>query len=146
MLLHRLGAIGLAAMTVAAASQAADLVVAIDGVRNDKGDVEATLFASAAEWPDGKPVADLQVEAKPGEVILTFRNIAPGTYAITAFHDENRNGKLDTNVFGFPLEGFGFSNDVHPFLASPAFKAAAFPVGTGAETITIHMQYLRGPR
>jgi len=133
-------------MTIAASSQAADLVVVIDGVRNDKGNVEATLYASAAEWPDGKPAADFQVEAKSGEVILTFRDVAPGTYAITAFHDENRNGKLDTNIFGFPLEGFAFSNDVHPFLASPAFKAAAFPVGTGAATITIHMQYLSRPR
>jgi uncharacterized protein (DUF2141 family) len=139
-------AIGLAAMTTAVPGRAADLVVVVDGVRNDKGDVEATLYASAVEWPDGKAAADLRADAKHGEVVFTFRDLAPGTYAITAFHDENRNGKLDTNVFGFPLEGFAFSNDVHPFLASPSFKAAAFPVGTGVETITIHMQYLSGPR
>jgi uncharacterized protein (DUF2141 family) len=144
MTLRRLCAIGLVAMTTGVAGHAADLVVVIDGVRNDKGDVEATLYGSAAEWPDGRAVADLQEDAKRGEVVLTFRDLAPGTYAITAFHDENRNGKLDTNFFGYPLEGFAFSNDVHPILASPAFKAAAFPVGTGAATITIHMQYLSG--
>jgi uncharacterized protein (DUF2141 family) len=138
--------IGLAAMTVAVASQAADLIVVVDGVRNEKGDIEATLYASAAEWPDGKPVADVQVDAKPGQVTLKFPSVPAGTYAVAAFHDENRNGKLDTNVFGFPLEGFAFSNDVHPFLSSPAFTAAAFPIGTGAVTITIHMQYLSGPR
>jgi uncharacterized protein (DUF2141 family) len=24
-------------------------------------------------------------------------------------HDENRNGELDTNMFGIPKEGYGFS-------------------------------------
>jgi uncharacterized protein (DUF2141 family) len=25
-------------------------------------------------------------------------------------HDENRNGELDTNMFGIPKEGYGFSS------------------------------------
>jgi len=36
--------------------------------------------------------------------------IPPGTYAIACYHDENDNGKLDTNFLGIPKEGTGASN------------------------------------
>jgi uncharacterized protein (DUF2141 family) len=37
-----------------------------------------------------------------------FSDIKPGNYAIAVIHDENRNGELDTNMFGIPKEGYGF--------------------------------------
>jgi uncharacterized protein (DUF2141 family) len=37
-----------------------------------------------------------------------FSDIKPGKYAIAVIHDENCNGKLDTNMFGIPKEGYGF--------------------------------------
>jgi uncharacterized protein (DUF2141 family) len=39
--------------------------------------------------------------------VLSF-HIKPGKYAIAVIHDENCNGKLDTNMFGIPKEGYGF--------------------------------------
>ncbi len=38
-----------------------------------------------------------------------FEDISPGTYALAVIHDENGNGKLDTNWVGIPTEGYGFS-------------------------------------
>jgi uncharacterized protein (DUF2141 family) len=35
-----------------------------------------------------------------------FSDIKPGNYAIAVIHDENRNGELDTNMFGIPKEGW----------------------------------------
>jgi uncharacterized protein (DUF2141 family) len=40
-----------------------------------------------------------------------FEGIPSGTYALVVLHDENMNGKLDTNWLGVPKEGYGFSND-----------------------------------
>jgi len=34
-----------------------------------------------------------------------------GKYAVSVFHDENSNGKLDTNFLGIPREGVGASNN-----------------------------------
>jgi uncharacterized protein (DUF2141 family) len=119
---------------------AATLVVVVAGVRNSHGNVEIGVYSDAKEWPDGKTVVEGRLAAAP-EVRFTFPNLAPGDYAVSGFHDENANGKFDTNAVGFPLEGFAFSNDLKPFLSAPMFEAAAVTLGEGETTITIHMQY-----
>jgi len=40
-----------------------------------------------------------------------FPGVAPGRYAVSVFHDENSNGKMDTNFIGIPREGVGASNN-----------------------------------
>ncbi len=47
--------------------------------------------------------------------------------ALAVVHDENMNGKLDTNLLGIPKEGYGFSNDAKASLGAPTFSAASFP-------------------
>jgi uncharacterized protein (DUF2141 family) len=37
-----------------------------------------------------------------------------GEYSVAVIHDENNNGKLDTNIFGIPTEAYGFSNNIRP--------------------------------
>jgi len=54
-----------------------------------------------------------------------FEDIVPGTYAFAVIHDENMNGKLDTNSLGVPKEGYGFSNDAKTSLGAPSFSAAS---------------------
>ena len=144
MLLRRASSICLAAMVASVPCWGAELIVVVEGVRNGKGDVELTVYDNPKQWPDGKSEVDVKKEARPGAMTFTIRDLPPGTYGITAFHDENSNGKLDTNFFGFPLEGFAFSNDVHPFLSAPSFKDVAVQLGTHDETVTMHMQYLSG--
>jgi uncharacterized protein (DUF2141 family) len=41
-------------------------------------------------------------------------------------HDENMNGKLDTNRLGVPKEGYGSSNDVKAVRGAPSFSDASF--------------------
>jgi uncharacterized protein (DUF2141 family) len=60
-------------------------------------------------------------------VSYTFKDLEKGTYAIKLFHDVNNNGKMDTNMFGIPQEGYGFSNNVGKF-GEPDFIDAAFAV------------------
>jgi uncharacterized protein (DUF2141 family) len=55
-----------------------------------------------------------------------FEDIPPGTYAMAVIHDENMNGKIDTNWMGIPTEGYGFSNDAKALLGTPSFSAASF--------------------
>jgi uncharacterized protein (DUF2141 family) len=53
-------------------------------------------------------------------------NLKPGTYAIAVFHDRNKNGKLDKNIFGAPTESYGFSNNARSTFSAPSFSAASF--------------------
>jgi uncharacterized protein (DUF2141 family) len=46
-----------------------------------------------------------------GRAVCEFPGVTPGTYAISVFHDENSNGKLDTNLLGIPREGVSASNN-----------------------------------
>jgi uncharacterized protein (DUF2141 family) len=68
------------------------------------------------------------VPARRGRVFVTLRNIPPGRYAATAYHDENANHDLDLNALGIPKEAYGFSNDPPMLLGPPLFKDSAFDV------------------
>ena len=70
-----------------------------------------------------------------------FEDIPPGTYALVAIHDENMNGKLDTNLLGIPTEGYGFSNDVKALLGAPSFSAASFQYNGETLDLTISLHY-----
>jgi uncharacterized protein (DUF2141 family) len=43
--------------------------------------------------------------------ICEFPKVPFGKYGISFLHDENGNGVLDTEIFRFPREGHGASND-----------------------------------
>lgn len=54
-------------------------------------------------------------------------------------HDENGNGKLDSNWLGIPSEPVGASNDARGQFGPPSFEDAAFELGPGDVTVTIRL-------
>lgn len=80
------------------------------------------------------------VDANAKIVTLTFKNIPNGVYAISLFHDENLNKKLDKNFLGIPQEGYAFSNNVHHALRAAEFSEANFSLN-GNQKIAIKMGY-----
>lgn len=124
--------------------EAPALVVTVTGVRSAKGKILACLSSEPAAFPDckGHPTArHMSVAAQKGEVTLDFGPVPPGTYAVSLFHDENANGKLDT-VMMIPREGYGFSRDAPVRMAPPRFAAAAFAIGSEPVRQTLKMRYL----
>ncbi|MEZ0471313.1 DUF2141 domain-containing protein [Luteimonas salinilitoris] len=109
--------------------QAADLSVHLQGLRTPAGTVRVAVVDGADGW-DGKapPVAGTQVAADGDGARVVFRDLAPGAYAVMATHDENDNGRLDTNLAGLPVEGYGFSNNPR-VMRKPTFDEARFELG-----------------
>ncbi|HLJ62750.1 MAG TPA: DUF2141 domain-containing protein [Stellaceae bacterium] len=138
----RLILIPLAISLFPAAAAGASLVVTIEGVRNASGNVYVALFSKAEEFPDGDH-ADryVKVEAKSADIIVTFAELIPGRYALGAYHDENGNGRFDTNFLGFPAEGYALSNGVRAILSRPRFVDASFPLGEEEKPVTLHIGY-----
>ena len=118
--------------------------VEIDGLRSDKGQVVCSLFSSASDFPKhtDKAVPHAQAEISAGHAACEFPGVAPGTYAISVFHDENSNGKMDTNFMGIPREGVGASNNARGHFGPPKFDAAAFTYSGGRLDLKITISYL----
>ena len=114
----------------ATGAHAATLTVTLNQIRVQTGEVRMALYDSAAGWGgEGQPVAG-RGGAPDGSAALTFtfEGLKPGRYAVRVMHDENGNGKLDTNLVGMPTEGFGASNDPK-VMRAPNFDEASFDVG-----------------
>ena len=102
------------------------------------------LFSSATDFPKktDKAVAQAKSDISNGHAVCEFAGIASGTYAVSVFHDENSNGKLDTNIMGIPREGVGASNNARGHFGPPKFAAAAFPFSGGRIDLKITINYL----
>jgi uncharacterized protein (DUF2141 family) len=92
--------------------------------RNDKGVVRCGLFKQDG-W--------LKETFRPSIVKITkttarciFKDIPAGTYGISAFHDEDNDGKLDTNLVGYPMEEYCSSNNARNLFSAPSWKDARF--------------------
>jgi uncharacterized protein (DUF2141 family) len=118
--------------------------VKILNIRNSTGTVACALF----EAPAGFPIEFLRyatnimvIKIRDTQARCDFLDIPPGTYALAVIHDENMNGKLDTNWLGVPTEGYGFSNDAKGSLGAPLFSAASFAYDGARLDLTISLQY-----
>ena len=49
-------------------------------------------------------------------------DLAPGTYAVGAYHEENNNSRLDTDFIGYPTEGYALSNGIRAVMSHPRFS------------------------
>ena len=119
----------------------ASLTVSITGIRSDKGQVFIQLWNGAEGFPKQgehafKFVAIDSTKAVNGTVTTTFSDLAPGTYAVSTLHDENKNGKMDNNAFGMPKEGWAVSNNIVTHTHAPSFQQASFQVPSAGQTTT----------
>lgn len=123
------------------------LRVMVTGLRNDKGQIAASLFDSEKGFPndDSRAVRRQTTIIKNHSVLLTFDGLALGKYGLALLHDENQNHKMDTNRFGFPREGYGISNNPRATRRSPKFSDAEFSVTEShtEQTISVAVIYLR---
>ena len=137
------GLMGLSGLA-AAPALAAELVIEVRGVRSDAGSIYVAVHTprKGEKFPyaDGM-FAGVQQQAHEGDMRFVLRDFPAGRYAVNAFHDENGNGDLDTNVLGIPKEGYGFANDPPTNFGPPAFEAAAVTVGGAPTTVAMTMSY-----
>ena len=114
------------------------LSVLVNGAQANTGQVFLSLFSSEEDYlKEPFRYQELKVE-NSGSVTWTFKNLSPGTYAVSAIYDQNGNGKLDTGFLKIPKEPIAMSNDAKGTFGPPSFKKASFPLKTSSE-ITINL-------
>jgi len=115
--------------------------VRVSGIQPPKGEIMIGLFKNQSGFPNiAKRFKGVHLDIHGKSISYVFRHIPKGTYAVAVVHDQNRNGKLDSNLFGIPKEGYGFSNNVHHALRAATFNEAHFTL-QDKKSFTIHMQY-----
>ncbi len=141
-MLRNLTALFLLCLSAAGARAAgpARLELVITGFQRIRGQVLVQLSASAAQYArKADPVRRLAAPVTGETVTLAFEGLPPGEYAISVVHDENGNGKLDTNFFGMPTEAFGFSGDPVVKRGRPAFESVKFALAESGGTIRVRV-------
>ena len=132
-----------AATMLTGASDLGDLEISIAALRNQRGMLHLCLTQSPKAFLDCRSDPDarkLSLAAR-GEKTLRISGIAPGRYVISAIHDENGNGKLDT-FLSIPREGFGFSRNPRIRMGPPRFEEVRFTVTGGPNHQQVAMKYL----
>ena len=117
--------------------------VEVVGLHNDLGQVGCTVFSSPDGFPTdpGKALQKTLTPIKDKKATCDFSGLPAGHYAIAVMHDENSNGKVDTNFLGIPKEGTGASNDARGSMGPPKFEDATFEYAGGRKDLTVHITY-----
>lgn len=119
---------------------AADLTVTLHDVRAQTGLLKLAVVDSQAGW-DGQ-AKPIQADGAPPQgnvATFVFKDLQPGAYAVLVTHDENGNGKLDSNMIGMPVEAYGFSNNPS-VMRKPTWDEARFEVGAQDAAIDITLR------
>jgi uncharacterized protein (DUF2141 family) len=106
-----------------------EISVTVQCSDKDSGWVYVALHNKGKTFPKkGNDAAYLsKAKISKGQVKVTFSEIPHGTYAISAFYDENGNGKLDCNFLGIPKERAGVSNN---YSGLPKWEKSKFDVSS----------------
>ncbi len=126
------------------AVQPVTIHVEVAGLRSDHGRVWCFLYNSPSGFPKDQTASFKKTsnEIQRNRSSCDFPGVPDGTYAISVYHDENGNGRMDSNFLGIPKEGVGASNDAKGHMGPPRFKDATFRMEGASRSLTIHVNYL----
>lgn len=117
------------------------LVVTLTGVQHAKGQMRVGLYTDPKTFrKEDKAVAIQTAAPVVGETVVRFEKLAPGRYAIMAYHDEDGNGELNRRLGMFPTEGYGLSNNP-TVMGPPKFEDSAFDVPAPEGRLHIEIVY-----
>ena len=111
---------------------AATLTVTVSNIQSDVGELNFAVYDNEDNWLGDTVVQGRSMnvsEHMVDGVLSTQFELEPGQYAISVHHDDNDNGKMDTNFIGIPKEPIGLSNGAKAKFGPPKYKDAVFSAG-----------------
>jgi len=112
--------------------------IEVTGFQNAKGNCRIAIFLGAKRFNDPDfAIAKEVVAIADGQTTwastldLPLERINDGdsfSLAVSAYHDQNQNQKLDKNALGMPLERYGFSNNPPRGFGPPKYHEASIVV------------------
>ncbi len=119
------------------------LDIEISNIRNQKGVILLSVYTAPSQYPYN-PARTYEVKKDSlakGMVHTTITDLSPGHYGLCLLDDENGSGEMENNLIGIPLEGYGFANNVKPFLKRPDYERILFKIVPGMNHIKLIVRY-----
>jgi len=130
-----------AMMLTPVAAFPADLVVDVQGARDNSGTMRMTLFAEG-DFMDYDRVLHRSISLiRSGQARFRIRGLEPGTYSFTILHDANANAEADRNFLGIPVEGVAASNNARGTFGPPDQQDAEFRVSENRVEQVVELVY-----
>ncbi len=116
-------------------SEPAGIVLEITGIKtSQKGSLKIGIFRKNGFLDQNKVIYKKIIPVDRSTMEVTFQNVDPGIYGAAVIQDQDKNGKLSTNLIGYPIEPYGFSNNQYGKFGPPDFNKVAFEVKSGKKT------------
>jgi len=141
MLLKTLSLAVVAALSFAAPALAQDVTVTLTGVEARGGALLTALQTRGQFMQAAAAHGDRVDRPAAGTLRVTFRDVAPGDYALMVLHDEDGDGRMKLNG-SMPGEGWAMVNG-DALRSTPTFDEVRFTVTTSGADITVPMAYPR---
>ena len=136
-----LTALMLGASLLVAPAFAEDVTVTLTGVKAAGGEILVSLQTQDQFLkPAGTYGAKAAAPAKDGTVTLVIKGVAPGTYSMSALHDQNNDRQMAMGANGMPGEGWAMHNGTM-LQAAPTWGDVSFVVGAAPVALTEPMIY-----
>ncbi|MBQ4822388.1 DUF2141 domain-containing protein [Aquimarina sp. MMG016] len=110
-----------------AQNQTSTIEIHITDIQSAEGTIRIGLYNSESNFYK-QIFRSVAIKAKKGALKITLNDIPYGEYAISLYHDENNNKKLDSNFFKIPKEPYGTSNNAKGSFGPPKWEDAKFSV------------------
>jgi len=115
------------------------LEVTMTHFNNDEGIARVGLYNTSEDFLE-KEYKTLQTVITDQSATVTFTDIPDGVYAISCYHDEDNNGRLNMRFGMIPSEDYGCSNGAKGFFGPPKWEDAKFEIANGElKAITIKL-------
>lgn len=119
------------------------IIVEAVGFENDKGKARLLLFSDKEKkyFPSEQDSAFIRriLPIEDNKVVFQLDSLPYGDYAVSVHHDENNDGKVNSNWLGIPKEGLGASNNAKGTFGPPSFEKAKITLNKPEISITINM-------
>ncbi|NUN24005.1 MAG: DUF2141 domain-containing protein [Candidatus Jettenia caeni] len=125
---------------------AGDVIITVDRfTHHNEAPVQFSLCTSE-ECHEKRDKGYSTIDAQLIESTENFRkyrikNLQPGVYSLSAYHDLNNSGKLErSGILGIPEEPIGFSRlDVQKIRRHPRWDDVKFQVGKEDTSVIVHL-------
>lgn len=115
----------------------------IQPVKTLSGVIRVAVYDHPDQWPH-QPFRSYKFKKDSVQdriLTVTVKDLAPGEYAFTILDDENNSGGMEYNRLGIPLEGYGFGNNVRPFLKAPPYEKCTIVIKKGKNHIKLLIRH-----